>query len=679
MTMLAGQIRDDIEEELRRQGAMLDDYSSLPESDESEADENPFGHLEKYYPKPTVSDIRALRDWLQEFYRPLHEGHQLYAANKNREGARYTGLTGLRKLRYGQDTTSEKLYRRLSNDVRVRSMQSHNLIFKVRSLLSRNPMQVSVPAESGSGPAIDRATKETRWANELQKAFARRGTFNPFQESDDAQCEAFGGWVFFLRDAWDTIDMEPGEGDEDESGKPTKGYEERIGKEKRERGLPFGIRALDPLSTLIDPTEDGEGINAVIIVERKRARPLLEKLRSKGEDIAERVKAGAFGGSGFDPNSVDGEFETIQYFDPCWYAYIVEGTEVEVTKHGLPGVPVFPAWGFITSARNMGDKFQGVSYALQMTEAIANDVLTQEVDSRLTYNRVKLIGEAEAGVNEPDEEVLDIQGPDAKLLPPGYALKDAFAGFRSSAVDPAIQTMLGLGAQQSAPSVMSGQSPSGDASGYSLNLLTQNAIGPYSPLLDNKATAWGNLVDFIRKTVKYTLRESVPLPIAHTGENGETTVEWLELAPDDISDIPCIVSVDPTSDLEKIAISKWLLEGVNGGYVPPRILQEQGYGSKDASAWDEEIIRAQAKRMYGQSLVQLAYQELMQEIQATQEPPAVSGPDAQQMAETDNPTGLPREARPSTVGAQGNAGTAGQMPAGQPTQAAQQFVGGPPA
>lgn len=678
MTTLAGSVRDDIEEELKRQGAMLEDFDSLPESEEAEIEENPFGHLEKYYPKPTASDVTSLRDWLQEYYRPLHEGRQLYATNENREGQAYTGIVGLRKLRYGQDTTSDKLYRRLSNDVRVRSMQSHNLIFKVRSLLSRNPIQVSVPAESGSGPAISRATKETRWSNELSKAFARRGTFNPFQESDDAQCEAFGGWVFFLREAWDDIDMEPGEGDEDEGGQPTKDYEERIGRQKRERGLPFGIRALDPLSTLIDPTDDGEGINAAIIVEKKRARPLLEKLKDKDTELHERVKAGAFGGSGFDPTSYDGEFETIQYWDACWYVYMVEGTVVTIEKHGLPGVPVFPAWGFITSARNMGDKFQGVAYALQMTEAIANDVLTQEIDSRLTYNRVKPIAEAEAGVSEPDEEIMDLQGPELKLLPPGYVVKDLFQGFRSTAVDPSISTMIGLGAQQSAPSVMSGQSPSADASGYSLNLLTQNAIGPYSALLENKANAWGNCVDFIRKTVKYTLRESVPLPIPQTGENGETTVEWLEIAPDEISDIPCLVTVDPTSDLEKIAISKWLLEGVAGDFVPPRILQEQGYGSKDASAWDEEIIRAKAKRMFAQNLVQLAYQELIQEIQATQEPAAVNMPNGQQVAGTDNPTGLPREARPSTVGAQPG-GTAGQMPSGQPTQQAAQYVGGPPA
>jgi hypothetical protein len=164
-----------------------------------------------------------------------------------------------------------------------------------------------------------------------------------------------------------------------------------------------------------------------------------------------------------------------------------------------------------------------------------------------------------------------------------------------------------------------------------------------------------------------------------TGEEGRRTVEWLELGPDDISDIPCIVTVDPTSDLEKIAISKWLLEGVMGQYVPQRLLQEKGYGSDDASAWNEEIIRDQAKRLYASQLVQLAYQELVQELQASQQPPAVNTPQGQ-VANNDNPTGLPREARPSTIGRENaQTGTAGQMPAGQPVQQAQQYAGGPPA
>lgn len=210
-----------------------------------------------------------------------------------------------------------------------------------------------------------------------------------------------------------------------------------------------------------------------------------------------------------------------------------------------------------------------------------------------------------------------------------------------------------------------------------------NAIGPYSSLLTNKAVAWGNCVDFIRKTVKYTLKEAVPLPTVGTTDTGSQTAEWLELGPDDISDIPCIVTVDPTSDLEKIALAKHFGEGVAGGFVPPRILQEQAYGADDPAAWDEEIIRAQAKRMYGQQMAALAFQELMQEVQATQEPPMIYGPNGQPISSSDNPTGLPRQARPSTIGRENTGGQggspAGQMPPGQPSQQAQQYAGGPPA
>ncbi|MCR4301112.1 MAG: hypothetical protein NUV51_05830, partial [Sulfuricaulis sp.] len=322
--------------------------------------------------------------------------------------------------------------------------------------------------------------------------------------------------------------------------------------------------------------------------------------------------------------------------------------------------------------------------AVGFTEAIANDVMTQEVDSRLTYNRPKPIATAPADAPDASEEVLDLSGPELKLLQPGYTLDDAYAKFRSMAIDPTIGMVLGLGQNQSIAPVVGGQSPSADASGFSLNLLTSNAIGPYMPLLMNKATAWGKVVDFTRQVVKHTLKESVELVVSGSGADADR-VEWVALKPDDVTDIPCQVDIDPISDAERIGLAKHFLEGVIGGYVPERILQERGYGSENVDFWREEIIQDAARRLLAQYEVQQALREMIEEEAIASNPtPTILGPNGQPLppstGEMQQAGGMPQEPRPSTVGREnvpGSGGQAGQKPLNQGvSQAAMNGAGG---
>lgn len=632
-------IARDIADELRMQGEEPEDYAPKAEAE---------------YPKPDVREILERKEWLLQYYQPLHQGSALISPQ--REGERYSGINGLRNLRYGRDETPEKLYRRLSNNVRIRSGQSHKLIMQVRSLLSRNPMKVRVPAAGGSTKALAVARIETNWSNELAASVARASLIDPVQESDDAQCEAFGGWEVYLTDAWKKIDFEREEGEDDQD------YDERLTRAKREAGLPFGVRSLDPLSTLIDVDDDGRQIEAVIIVERKRRKSYLRRLQGRAgyqDDL------GGFAESGYGDGST-GECEVTRYWDPEWYAEVAEERLVICERHGLPGIPVFPAWGFITSSRNLGDKFQGVAYGVQLNEAAANDVLTQEADSRLTFNRVKPIAEAPADAPAPEEDALDLSGPDLKLLPPGYVLKDAYSGFKSQAIDPSIGMILGLGQNQGPSQVLSGNSPSADASGFSLNLLTSNAIGPYLNLLTNKAVGWGKVIDFCRQTVKVTLKEPVELVVEGAGPEADR-VEWVELKPSDVTDIPCVVTIQPIGDAERIAFAKYYLEGVLQGFVPERILQELGYNSPNVEHWREEIGQDKARRILAELEVQQAMREIMEEeaaaAQAAQS--GLVGPNGQPISSVPNPNGMPQEPRPSSVGRENvpsSGGQAGQRP-----------------
>lgn len=665
----------DLEEELREDGG--DELV-----DEIRSDLDSARNTDRMYPKPTEGDVNELRQWLEELYRPLHEGTGTFAADGR---TRYTGLRGLRDLRYGRDATPEKLKVRLNNDVRVRAMQIHRMIFNVRSLLGRNPMKVTVPAASASEAAQKRATQETRWANELQNAFERRALFSPIQESDDAQCEAFGGWEVYLTGSYDGIDFEQGD-EEDE-----KDYEERVTTSMRSAGLPFGIRALDPLSTLIDPTDDGDGVNACIIVERKRARPFYRHLRAKyGDEVADRVTGGNYGEAGFDTNGA-GEVECLRYYDGRWYAYMVNGAFVDGPReHGFPGTPIFPAWGYVTSARNLGDKLQGVAYAQQFTEAVTNDTLTQQVDSQLTYNRPKPIASVSSpDVPPPTTTNIDLSSPDLQVLDPGYQLDDAFKHFRATQLDPTIQLLISLGSQHAINPVVAGAAPGADTSGFALNLQTSNAIAPYTTLFRSKELAWGRVVDFCRRLVRDTIREPVMLPSMGKDDEGRKRVDWLELTPDEVTDIPCEVSLDPLSDLERVALAEYLKGGVLGQWVPEDLLMEMGYGSDDPDEWRIRIDRDAARRMLREWRVQQAFRELVEEEQLANAAPVQSGlvgPNGQPLP----PSGgdmqaagaLPAEPQPSSLGRQAMtpggmnpaSALAGQQPSSQPLMPGQ---GGP--
>lgn len=666
-------ISREVREELLAQGA---------EEDLAELEAQQRDSVAPDYPRPTEADIAALRDYLEAQYRPLHWGPGL-----QNESHRLGGLVGLRKLRYGEDETPEKLRHRLNNDIRVRSMVAHRTISMVRALLGRNPLKVTVPAASSDNKAQQRAIAETRWANELQAAFERRALVSPIQESDDAQCEAFGGWEFYLTGAYDAIDFERHE-DEDE-----REYERRITEAMRSAGLPFGIRALDPLSTLILPADDGNGVEAALIVERKPLRPLFQRLIERyGEDRARAVLPGNFGASGFGADmSWGAEVETIRYYDRYWYAYLVGGQFVDgPIPHGMPGCPIFPAWGFVTSARDLGQKIQGVAYALQFLEPLINDVLTQRVDALLTYDRPRPIASAPADAPHPDEENLDLSGNDLRLLPPGYEIADAFQHFRAQPIDPMITLLLGLGAQQQADPVLSGKAPGADISGFALNLQTANALSPYTALFRSKELAWGRVVDFARRVVRDTIREPVSLPVVGKGDEGQRAVEWLELRPEEVTDIPAIVELDPLSDLERIAITEWLKGGVAMGAVPLRVLMERGFNSPDWQEWLEEIDLDAARQQLRPLKVQLAFRELFEELTAEQGPavqqqpsPLIFGPRGEPLSgqqatpsagDLQQAGAVPAPPRPSTLGRQRQtpgginfaSAIAGQQPPGQP-------------
>lgn len=611
------------------------------------------------YPEPELGDILTTKDWLEARFADYHNG--INGGENN--GGRADGAVGVRTMRYGRDETPAKLKSRLSNDVRVRTMLSHQEMENVRAMLSRNPLRIRIPAAGGNQGAKDKSNQETRWANELAPALERRSTFPLMESQDDAQVEGLGGWEVFLTRAYDHIDFDQDEDESDEE------YEERIEAELKEAGLPIGVRPLDNLSTRFDTDE--EGIYVATIVERKRYRPLYRKLKARmssdkfkkaGLPHPDDAASSSGGVSMVSNGSLGDEVETIRYYDRLWYAYVVGGTIVEgPTLHGMPGVPIFPTFSHVTSSPILGEKLQGVTYGLAGLELVINDVLTQDADATLTYNRPRPIGVADDKARTPTNTVLNLNQPGMPLLPAGYTIVDAYASFRqNNQGSPLASALLGFWQKNTLNQVATGQAPGGDVSGFAMNLMTQSSIGPYHPLFQSKAKSWGQVIDFIRIMIRDTIGEDVYLATEGTGSDANT-VEWLKLGPEDVTEVPAQVTLDPLSDAERVAVAQWLGEGVQKGWVPEEELLRRGYGSPDVEQWYDEIDLDTLRRELRARRIERLIAELDEEEQS-QRAAQLVGPDGQPIgAGSQAAGGTPAQPRPSTIGAANAAASRGGL------------------
>ncbi len=604
--------------------------------------------LEAQFPKPDEGEILHLKEWLGQRFKNYHDG----VVGELQSDTRAAGAVGIRTMRYGRDKTPDKLNQRMSNDLRVRTMLSHQEIESVRAMLSRNPLRIRIPASGGTQGAKDKSNLETRWANELAPALERRAVFPLMESQDDAQVEGLGGWEVFITSAYEDIDFSqhPDESDEE--------YDERIDDELRIAGLPFGVRPLDNLSTLFDTDE--QGIYVGMIIEKKRYRPLWRRLRgnlSQAEFLRlslpdpdhPATSSGALGAAaaGF----VGDEITTIRYYDRVWSAYLVGDKIVEIAKHGLPGVPIFPTFSHVTSSPTLGDKLQGVTYGLAGLELAINDILTQATDAELTFNRPRPVAVGEGSAPLPDVDVIDLTSPGMPVLPVGYSVTDAYKDFRQNQSSPMATALLGFWRSNTLNAVATGQAPGADVSGFAMNLMTQSSIGPYHPLFQSKAVSWGRLIDFVRVMVRDSIGESVYLATEGTGADANT-VEWLKLSPDDVTEVPAQVKLDPLSDAERVAVANWLGTGVEKGWVPEEELLRRGYGSPDVEQWYDEIDNDTFRRELRKQNVMDLIAEMQQRTELQQQAQLV-GPDGQTPigAGAQAAGGIPAEPRPATIGA----------------------------
>ncbi|MCR4338974.1 MAG: hypothetical protein NUW01_03700, partial [Gemmatimonadaceae bacterium] len=568
-------------------------------SAEDALDEQRKADLDRRYPKPTEQDIANVRSELEAEFREWKFG-EYGPTDEDRETApTFTdgipGLARIRQMRYHRDRMPQKWQNLLQTPYRIRSHFTGQELERTVALATRNPPQVKIKPASSEPDAREAAEREQRWCQALIPALERAVNQPLLRMYADALFE--GGdaaFVPYVTGAYDDVDFDDQKENEDDDA-----YNERKDAELQavsaSGALPIGVRVPDMMGVLYD--EDETGIYVKMLIEHKPHRVVYSELmtRLSPEKVEElRMPRPGDRSVGTDSSwwggSLAGISECITYCDRRWYVYEVNGRIVECAEHEMPGVPFITGHGFTTSSARRAERYQGVVWGTIEQEQAINDWITTEVDIGLTFGRPKPYVKTPVGGNlrnpTSGPQVVKFDGSGAVELMPGQEIADAAKDFESRLRPEVLNILLSIRQNASINPVSAGESPGADPSGFALNSMQAASQMRFETLLDNYARSIGLLLDYIRKMVKYgPIGEPIFLTV--TGRKG--AVEVLGLRPDEISDVPCEVSIDPMNDVNRLAIRESLMVGQERGFVPRRIVQTLGFGASDADEWDDEI------------------------------------------------------------------------------------------
>lgn len=635
-----------VDEAVRRELALTGDEGL---ADEAEAAAR--APLERRYPEPTEGDIAEFHDRNRRLFNDWR-----------------TAAFAYRDVRYQRDTLPKKWQRDLKDGRRFYSRLGHNEINRRVSSQLRNRPQITVlPIQEDRG-ARDKAAHETRWLNALPK-WLEDGS--PDLRSQTVDCLYDCGQAAFeiyLTDAYDDIDTAPRmitDGDTEREETPRE-----ILKRTREYMTgrrPFGMRYVDGVNVYVERDEDGTLCRG-LVVERKPRKQVWNALRRHGSTLSETdlsnpdAHGGQWAWPENDPMGAHGldTVTTARYYDPVWYAYLVDGKVVDGPKrHGMPGVPLIVGHYRRTSASQVADSIEGAIWGMAGMEVWVNDIMTLASDVQFTFSRPKFAIEADKdGVIDGDPKtgeprVFDVSGSNGvPQLPPGARLVNVLQGFTPMLQAPLLQFVMGLYGKSSVNPVAHGESPGASPAGYTVSALTSNAEEVDLTAVEAEARMWGEACDYIRRLIRDTIRDTVYL----TASLGDATMggqaQWLGLSPPQITEAPCIATIDPTSDSNRLAKRQSLEEGQGKGFTSRQRVQREGYQIQDTDAEDKQIAVEFAKKEMLPKIVEMAMQWVQLAIETEmgggpgpgggQSPPGPSGPGI---------PGVPAEPQPPTVGA----------------------------
>lgn len=560
------------------------------------------------YPKPTDGDILGSLERLRSDFSLWHRQ-----------------IRDERDVRYLKAKMPEKWAKQLSigPSEHIHSRLGHNMIMRVAAMATRNPPKFKIEPASGAASAEEKAERQTRWANNfwpaMERVKAKRRVIVDNQLGD-----GLGVLEIYRTGSYDSLDAEM---HEDESAHT---YMKRTEEDFRRAGDPYGIRPIDPLSFFWD--EDAEGLCAAFIeveapipaMDAVLRRGLSEKKYGEWKMHSMALRSGAIRSSGGEVSQESAL--CVKYYDRRWYAFLVDGMIVDgPTEHGMGSIPVVLYEGMTTGSPNRSERYQGVFWGMTGLEKAIDWLMTLDTDAAFVLSKPKVVithpGGADSGPRGitpggKDDTSADLDFSDGKVprLRPGEVpvnITEQWIPFDSGRLRQEIMQLIQISGLNP---VAQGESPGSDPAGYAINALQSAAQSMYEVALDNAARADADLINKVRRLIR---DEKLPWYLSGGMSNGRKGgTSWLGLGPDDIDETPAVCTIDPLSDVNRIAIQQARRQANKEGFVARWRVQES-YGIDDYEAEDEDILEDTMEAELGRMVIEEAKAEVM----ATSAPP----------------------------------------------------------
>lgn len=563
------------------------------------------------YPKPSQGDVFGELARLRTDFDVFHE--------QIREG---------RRTRYLRDQMPEKWAAQLeiAPDQHIRSRLGHNMIMRIAAMATRNPPKFKIEPAGGKDQDTDRAVKQTRWLNNLWPALER--TRAKRRELIDNQAgDGLGVLEIYRSGAYDGLDLKRRD-DED-----TRAYMKRTEPMLMAAKPPYGVRRVDPLCLLFDEDGDPDDPTCMAIMEEEvPTKPLFSAMARVlgGEEYAKWQARRSQGVSGQPKYTNDGREQKantitcVRYYDRRWMAYYVDGVEVETVEHQFGFVPLVFYEGMTTGSPNLSQRYQGVFWGMGDLEKSVNWLTTLDVDNAFALSKPKIAitlpNPGERGIpSQRSAGPVDFSGGKVPRLDPGEVPVNLTETFRGIDTAPVVQRLMSLIQISGLNPIAQGESPGSDPAGYAINALQSAAQSNYEVLLDNAARGDADLGNKLRRLIKEDLKETWYLT-TRGGTRRQKAAAWLGLGPDDVDDTPCEVTIDPLSDVNRIAVQQAKRQANKEGFVARWRVQES-YGIDDYELEDEDILEDTLEAELGR----LAIEEAKMAVMEAQQPQQGSG------------------------------------------------------
>lgn len=379
---------------------------------------------------------------------------------------------------------------------------------------------------------------------------------------------------------------------------------------RRRTGPPFILQAPDPLT--VYPVWGDTGLVGIMEIVQRPQAELISKYKLKVARDGTLVPASAGGYETFLRREgslpyVNRTSEWGEFWDESWAYYFVDGHLVHSFEHKLGRVPYFPAIGIENRSRPFRERGTSVVEELCSLELALDSLLTmKQTWAKLgAYpTRIKVVnpddvadapGELEQAVQaKPIKVELGFQetvftGEDIRYLIPPPIGRD---------LNEMAQILRTLGDRQTIASVLYGQWPGSDSSGWMVAQLMAAAKSVYGPISKNTNRATAEMLSFLFEVID----RQIGLPVPVYGSSGKRKKGYLEIGPKEIRGYyQCEVERKVLVPSDEIPRGTYAAQMAQQGYMSTLRAMEK---YMDVDNPTEELDRIFAERLMKHPLIQ---------------------------------------------------------------------------